>query len=202
MAEYAPNSHKYREEQKQAAKEKEIKKVVTSPVTVKKKSEIRKFADVFISEDIATVKSHAINEVLVPTIKKAVVDIVTDGINMMFFGSTGRDKKRNGTNYVSYNSYSSGTKADRFASDSVSTNRFDYGDIVFKYRGEAEAALSQLRDVIEDYGFVTVADLFDMVEQTAPHTANRYGWTNLNSADVIRVRDGYVIKLPTARVID
>lgn len=202
MSEYTPNSHKYREEQKQAAKEKKIEKVVSNPVTIKKKSEIRKFADVFISEDMDAVKSHAVNEVLVPTIKKAIVDIVTDGINMIFFGSTGRDKKRGSSGYVSYNSYSSGTKADRFASESNTSTGIDLDSIVFKYRGEAEAALSQLRDVIEEFGFTTIADLYDMVDRTAPHTANRYGWTNLNNADVVRVRDGYVIKLPKARVID
>ena len=57
-------------------------------------------------------------------------------------------------------------------------------------------------DVIEQYNVVSVLDLYDMVDMSAPHTANKYGWTNLRNADVVRVRDGYVIKLPKPFPID
>ena len=57
-------------------------------------------------------------------------------------------------------------------------------------------------DVIEQYEVVSVSDLYDMADLVAPHTGNRYGWTDLRNAEVIRVRDGYVIKLPRALPID
>ena len=50
---YTPNSHKYKEEQKRAAatEEKRVVKVAKGPVKTKK-NEVRKLADIFISEDV------------------------------------------------------------------------------------------------------------------------------------------------------
>ena len=72
------------------------------------------------------------------------------------------------------------------------------GDITFETRGDAEAVLEQMDDVIDRYGIVTVADMYDMADLTAPYTSNKYGWTSINSAEVVRVRDGYILKLPKA----
>ena len=52
MQDYKPNSHRFKEEQKKAAaEEKKIEKVVKGKVKTKKRSEISKLSDVFISED-------------------------------------------------------------------------------------------------------------------------------------------------------
>ena len=56
---YKPNSHKYKEEQKNLpAERKKVEKVVTGKVKTKKKSEASKLKDVFISEDVSNVKSY------------------------------------------------------------------------------------------------------------------------------------------------
>jgi hypothetical protein len=50
---------------------------------------------------------------------------------------------------------------------------------------------------------VTVADMYDMADSTAPYTSNRYGWTSLRTAEVKRVQGGYyIIDLPKAAPID
>lgn len=205
MNEIKPNSHRYKEEQKTEPAEKVIKKIDVGNVKVRKKSGAKKLTDVFISEDAANVKSYIFMDVLVPAIKKAISDIVTDGIDMILYGEArGRDKKRGGSSkvsYVSYNKYSDPRDDRRYVS-SESRGRFDYDELIFESRGQAEAVLNQMFDVIEQYAVVSVLDLYDMVEMTAPHTANKYGWTNLRNAEVMRVRDGYVIKLPKPFPID
>lgn len=55
MEDYRSNSHKAKAEAKEAA-EKKVDKVVTGNVKRKKKSEVSKFKDVFISEDVSNVK--------------------------------------------------------------------------------------------------------------------------------------------------
>ena len=61
----------------------------------------------------------------------------------------------------------------------------------------------QMLDIIERYGFVTVADVYDMADLTAPYTSNKYGWTNIRNAETMRLRDGgFVLKLPKAMPID
>ena len=42
-----------------------------------------------------------------------------------------------------------------------------------------------------------VADLYDLAGITCRnYTANRYGWTDIQSAKVIRTREGYTLQLP------
>ena len=196
MDNYKPNSHKYKENQETS--EKRVEKVISGTAKTKK-NEVRKFRDVFISEDISNVKSYVLMDVLVPAIKNAIVDIVTDGVNMIFGTGSGR-KKTSGSNYVSYRDYSRETKRD---DNRVSSGRFAYDDILFPSRGEADAVLEQMDAIIEEYGYVTVAVMYDMADLNAPYTGNRYGWTSVRRAEIVRVRGGdYVIKLPRAMPID
>ena len=196
MDNYKPNSHKYKEIQETS--EKRAEKVISGTAKTKK-NEVRKFRDIFISEDISNVKSYVLMDVLVPAIKNAIVDIVTDGVNMIFGTGSGR-KKTSGSNYVSYRDYSRETKRD---DNRVSSGRFAYDDILFPSRGEADAVLEQMDAIIEEYGYVTVADMYDMADLNAPYTGNRYGWTSVRRAEIVRVRGGdYVIKLPRAMPID
>lgn len=202
MQDYRPNSNRFREERKKAALEdKKIEKVVKGSVTTKKKGEMSKIKEAIISEDADNVLSYIWSEGLVPTIKKAIVDIGTDALNIIFLGGTGRSKSSTSSvNYVSYSRFSD--SKDRRGPEPVARTRFDYDTFVYTHRSDAEAVLEQMNDVIDMYGYVTVADLYDMIEKSHPYTSNDYGWTNLRNADVVRVRDGYVLKLPKAMPLD
>ena len=203
---YPPNSHKHREEQKNTAvtEEKRVQKVVKSPVKTKK-NEARKFADIFISEDISNVRNYIFMDVLVPAIKKAIYDIVTNGIDMFLYGGSGRGKATTSGSKVSYTSYyhdkKSSAPVHTFDSNK-NRNGFEYEDIVFNNRGEAETVKQEMQGAIGRYGFVTVADLYDMVDLPAPFTSQKYGWMDVSNAEAMRVRDGYVLKLPKAVPID
>ena len=80
MAEYKPNSHKSKAEKTEptTSEEKRATKVISGKVKTKENNG-RKFAGMFVSEDAANVKSYVLLDVLVPAIKKAISDIVTDG---------------------------------------------------------------------------------------------------------------------------
>ena len=195
---YKPNSHKFKAKQGEDG-ERKIQKVVSGPVKVKK-NDARRFADLFISDDAKSIKSHVIMDVLVPAIKNTILDIIIDSAKMFLGG--GKSSGRTVGSKVSYRNYYD-RKEDRYSSsDNKVRSRFDYDEIIFDNRGEAEAVRDQMIEVIDKYGFVTVADLYDMVELQQPYTSNKYGWTSLANAEVVRIREGYVIKLPKARPID
>lgn len=202
---YPSNSHKYKEEQKLTSDtaEKRVSKVVKNPVKTKK-NDARRFADIFISEDISNVKNYIFMDVLVPAIKKAVYDIVTNGIDMFLYGGSGKAKSSSNNTKVSYRSYYERKDGTGYrGSENVKPrNSFDYDDIIFDNRGEAEAVKQQMQDVIVRYGVVTVADLYDMADLTAPYTSQKYGWMDVSGAEAVRVRDGYMLKLPRAIPID
>lgn len=203
MDDYKPNSHRFKEEQKASPIEsKKVEKVVAKTAKTKKKSELTKLKDVFISEDVSNVKTYIISDVLIPAAKKAIYDIITNGIDMILYGGSGRSKSKSNVDKVSYRSYYEASK-DRFGSNNVSITRgFEYDDIIFESRGEAEAVRTQMNEIIDRYGVVTVADLYEMADLSAPFTSNRYGWTSVRNADIGRVREGYVLKLSRAMPID
>lgn len=191
----------------EASNERKIGKVVSGTVKTKKKSEARKFADVFITEDIHSVKTYVFSDVIVPAVVDLIEDIVVGGIRMVLRGDAGsrRDRRSKDRDYTNYSRFSSSRDRDRDRDRDrrrESSSRFDYEELVFETRGDAEAVRDELEDVIEKYGMVTVADFYDMADRTAPYTANSYGWTNIRHADIVRTRDGYIIRLPRAAAID
>lgn len=196
MDDYKPNSYKYKEQQKALTTDKKIEKVVKGTVKTRKRNGVTKLKDVFVNEDAKNVKSYIFSDVLVPAIKKLLYDIVNDGASMLLFGNTSAGRKKTIGSNVSYRQFYDTKVDDRRP---VPSSRFDYDDLIFESRGEAEAILSRMDEVIDVYGSVTVADLYDMCELTAPYTSNRYGWSNIQTAEVARLRDGgYVLKLPRA----
>lgn len=206
---YKPNSHKFKEEQRSLAagekkpEDKKIEKVVTGVVKTKKKSEALKFADVFIAEDISSVGSSILNDVIIPALKKLIYDAGKNALEMSLFGGGRRGDRDSHGAQVSYrNFYDSDRDYDRFADRPKAKLRFDFDDIHFTNRGDAERVMDELFSSVKRYGLVTVADLYEMCGLTAPFTGHNYGWMSMRGADVERGRDGYYLKLPKAQPID
>lgn len=199
MENYKPNSHRAREEQKE---KKKVEKVVKGKVQTKKKSEFGKMADIFISEDAVNVKSYIFMDVLVPAIKKAISDIVTDGIDMILYGGTGHGKRSSKADKISYRNYYDRDR-DRYSrNDTRTRSGYGYDDVILESRGEAEDVLTRMDELMDEYGMVSVADLYDLVGISCNYTDNNYGWTNIRNAEVVRVRNGYMIKMPKALPIE
>ena len=200
--EYKSNSHRSKEGKTEALTDrKKVEKVVHGRVRTKPKSGISKITDIFISEDAANVKSYIVMDVLVPAVKKAISDIVRDGIDMILYGESRGRKSSSASGYVSYRDYSRSDDRDRFR-DSRSRSSYAHDDIVLDSRGEAEEVLTRMDELIDTYGNVSVADLYDLVGKSSEYTDNKYGWTNIRNAEPIRIRNGYMLKLPKALPIN
>ena len=194
------NSHKSRNDKKalEAKEEKRAEKVVHGKVK-KKGNGVRKFTDIFISEDVSNVKDYILMDVIVPSVKKAVYDLIVGALDMSLYGGRGNSGKRPTADKVSYRDYSSVSRRDGYSSDRTRTSSgYSYDDIVVETRGEAEAVLSRMDEIMEEYEIVRVADLYDLVGVTGDYTDNKYGWTNIRNAKIVRVRDVYKIDMPRA----
>ena len=195
MEEYKPNSHKSKETQ-EAIAEKKVEKVVTGAVKVKKKNGFEKLAGTFVPDDVDNVKSYIMQDIIVPAIKDVILDAVR-----AFLGVNGRrlSPLRPAASYKDYY----GRKDDRpTANTPRNRSGYDYEDYVITNRGEAEDVLSRMDEMISVYGMVSVADLYDLIGVTGNYTDNKYGWTDIRSASVVRVRDGYIVKMPKAMPLD
>lgn len=205
MENYKPNSHKSKEKNETGIERKKLEKIVDGTAKLKKKSTTRKFADAFISEDVSNVKSYIFSDVLIPAAKKLVSDIVKDGIEMILYGGTGNRDRRSSTfrgDYVSYDKYSRRGDERRYRDERSNRAGYSYDEIVLETKGDAEAVLDRLSELIDTYGQATVLDLYDIVGITGRYTDDKYGWMSIRNADSVRVRDGYLLRLPKALPID
>ena len=195
---YKPNSHKSKTTEEPANK-KQIEKVVRGTVKTKPKTGLSKVAGGITSN----LTRYAWEDVLLPSFKKAVTDIVKDGIDMIMYGETrGRRSNSGASSYVSYRDYSRRDDDRRDRGTSRTRSGYAPDDIILESRGEAEEVLSRMDELIETYGVVSVADLYDLIGKTCQYTDNKYGWINIRNAEPIRVRDGWMLKLPKATAIN
>jgi hypothetical protein len=173
------------------------------PVKVRKRSGLSRSFDEFVRDDLNKVKEFAITDVIVPAIKKSISDIFKTGIDMILYhGETGSSSRRYpDSSKVSYRSYYDSAPARR-TSYSDRRNAYYCDERIFDSRGEAEAKLAQLDDIMARYHLVRVADYCEIVGITGNYTDNDYGWTDLRTAEVVRVREGYIIRMPRALPID
>lgn len=187
-------------------KEKKVEKVIDGDEFVTRRRPLgKKMSDIFLNGDIDDVKSYLINDVLIPSIKETIFDLVNKGLDMLLFNSTsGRSSSKSNQTYISYNTYSN--KDYRHTSDRSGSRkdsvRVDDEELVFRERGPAEMVLERMWSIFREYHIVTKADLNDLLNRTGNFTDNNWGLTDMSGACVERVRGGYLLKLPRWKHLD
>ena len=190
------NSNKTEQKQTKA------QKVINGTATVKKKSGLSKFASDFISEDAGSVKEFVLYDILVPSVKRAISEMFKGAIDIFLYGKTSANKPSTPTSNIAYNRLykpQNNTYGNNGITPHQTRSTYSYDNIVLESRGDAEAVLDAMGEIIDQYGMVKVADLYDLVGVTGSYTDNNYGWTNISAAHVVRLNEGgYLIKLPRA----
>lgn len=200
MEEYRSNSIKSRDGSNEPIPERKVKPVISGGATTQKKTGLGKFTSTIIAEDINSVGSWIFSEVLIPSFKKVISDVVTNGIDMLLYGKASGPSNSTASK-ISYRSYYQRSYDEPLRSGS-SNNGFDYDNILFNTRGDAEAVLTGMEDLLDKFDTVSVADFYELSDVACPsYTANKYGWSTLRGAEVLRCRDGYIIKLPKPVVL-
>lgn len=92
-------------------------------------------------------------------------------------------------------------KIKKLCDKELSTNMWKT-DFFFDSRSSAEKVLEELDDYMKLYGTISVANVYYLAGEWVPYTANNYGWKNLNTASVVRVHNGYELRLPSPIRID
>ena len=191
----------------------DIQKVeLKGKVVQKKQSFGDKLKETFIAEDARDVGDYILWDILVPTIKRTIRDIIVGSADRIFLG-TGTSSSQNlvrehgVTRVVTRNDYSSISSRKSAVSSIPSAKttgrspNFGLNDVIFESYDDAANVLDRMVDFLETYGNVSVDDFFDLVGKSAPYTAQNWGWKNLSAASIVTVSGGYFIKLPTPVII-
>ena len=180
--------------------------VVRHKALVRDKTFVQKVASLFVAGDSQSIVSYVINDILLPTAKSTIQEVITSGIDMILFGearSQNRSSGRSGygRTTVSYGSYYQDrgvSNRRRYGKQSTSRDKFNLDDIFFRHGDEATEVLDQLCERLEEYKAVTVADFFDLASvDGATWAHNKYGWDDLSEAYCTHRREGYQIVLPS-----
>ena len=197
MEEFKPNSNRSKEVAKAGTPEKKVTKVVSG-----KLKKTNRLKDIFISEDASSVKSYILTEILVPMIKKTISESLRAGLDILFYGENGRTERNTNPSRLSYNAYYFGGNDRRTYTAARPKTAYSYENILLPTRADAMEVLEQMDELIERYGIVSVADLYGLVDLPCDYTADKYGWKDLQTAEPIRVDDGYILRLPKALPIN
>lgn len=176
--------------------------VVSGGTSIKKKSDLKKVLDAFISEDLENIKSYIIFDVIAPIIKDGIANIIKNGTDMILYGRVKDSSSfRPAGSKISYGSYFMGSAPKQPQTQARRLDDFD--DVLFADRRDAEAVLTAMYDLINQYGIATILDLYEFARaENKNFMANKYGWTDLRGASIVHVRDGWIIKMPKPMPID
>ena len=204
---YDPNSNNLIKKNKSDNNDvgkKKVNKVVNGDVKTRKKTKADEFADDLIAQSMTSVVSDVFTEMLLPSFKNMISDAVKSGIDRLLFGDSSHrtNTNSNPASKISYSKYY--TEQSNYRPEVPVRRReaYDYNNIIFNSRGDAEAVLMRMDELISKYEVVSVADLYDLAGITGDYTDYKYGWTDIRSARIERIRDGYIIRMPKALPLD
>lgn len=198
----------------QTTQEKTVKKSYKESRVIRKKSPMKRFTESFLGEGVTNVADYIMKDILVPATKNVMSDSVgyffdsiLDGFESLLFGEPRsrhlrREISRAGQSFIRYDKVSY-KEPDRREIRRNRNSRHDFDELtIFKTRNAAIDVRDLLVERLEEYGFVTVAHLYNLLEITPNYTDEKYGWDDLSNSKVRPVRDGYLLVLPKPILID
>ena len=210
VPEYPSNSNKSKSEGQPPEQDK-VAPVVTNPVGIKKKRN-NKFLRMIFRQDFKDVKQGIVTDYLEPTVQnlawafiQAGIDGITNILCMMVYEDyRPLEKNRLPAERYSYNNYYS-SSSPRPAP--TMTSEINYDEFTYWTRGEAEAVLNELKNLIARCKWASVLDLYNLSKvSTSNYTLQDWGWENLDFAEIHQAYDEdrrlvYTISLPKAKMI-
>lgn len=207
---YSANSNKSK--QPEASEAPRIAGPVISGTAVERKEPLsRKFLSAYAGDSAQSVGQYLLLEVVVPSSKNLIADIVTQGINRMLYGTS----RPSGVNNISsvggrtsygkfFNGGGGGQPVQNNQQPPISQQaraNHMFNEIVLQTRADAELVLDSLRELIDQYGNAKVVDLYSAVNISSDFTDQKYGWKSLSRAGIIQIREGYLLDLPKPEVL-
>lgn len=193
--------------------EKAIEKIVTGEVVVRKKSFGQRFKGIFFGGDFKTAATYVAADVLLPSLRNMLADATKGAVDRVIYGESAYTRRGRAPEYrprVQYNNpINRATRDPRELSARLPDqpphpyrqNRHEASEIILASREEAELVLERLIDIVDKYDTASLADLYDLVGLKSDHVDNKWGWTFLNTAQVIQLREGYLLELPPLEVL-
>ena len=212
------NSHSARQEQKATPARKavggppeaekprpELSSIVEGTVSIRKPPWYKRAIRSMIADDATSVGDYLVQDVILPNVKRFIAELIQTGTDRVLFGSVRprrigiRDDPRGPVSSMR-------SRYDRMAEGSVDARatrvtrdqraRHAFNEITLNDRQEAIYVVDSLIAYIAEYGAVSVAELYTLLGETGSHADQRWGWSDLSTAEVKQHRGGWLLDLP------
>lgn len=181
------------------------KKIISGEAVLRKPSTGAKIKNVLWGSHAKMAMGFVVTSVVLPAVRDLAEDAVTSFIRGMFNGPGERNtgpRRVGNSNYVNYSSYAKKEEAPkRVISDrGRATHNFD--ELVLSTRAEGDQILGNLQELIEQYGFAKVSDMYEMAGVSGSFADNKWGWSDISSARVRAINGGYLLEMPRTEASD
>jgi hypothetical protein len=188
--------------------EKNVEKIVTTDVVVRKKTIGKKMKDIFFGGDFKNAFRYVAADVLLPAVRNMIADAGTEGIRRIIFPeSQARVRRDYRSGYAPRTSYNNPLiRPGRDPREAaylpqqpphvVKQSRSEINEIIFPTRDESMLVLEGMINIIDKFETVSVADFYTLIGLPSTYVDNSWGWTFLNNVDVRQIREGFVIDFP------
>lgn len=191
-----------------------IPKIEGMQIVEKKKGLGQRIRESFGGEDAKTVGQFIVLDVLLPGARDILFNIIHEGAHRSLYGASGGRRNSSvgssvvgsvvrGTNYGSISTQGrivgSGVRSAPTGPTQEDIRNFDFSKFAFPQRDQAEEVIERLSDAIDEFGVVTVADVFDFLGKTGNgFTDLKFGWDSaaFAGARVRPVHGAYILDIP------
>lgn len=191
----------------------------------KSESTAGRIKEAIFAESFSALKDHVVYNIVLPSVRRTLHDIVTGAADLVFGGSGSRSLSSSlyserGVTYPrsSYKSYSNSTRSTRGLPDRTGAvvypsktatrpRNFHLDEVIFDQYDDASDVLTCMIDFLTEFKRISVTDFYDLlpddvVPERIDYTAQNWGWRDLDTAYIANaLGGGYVIKLPRPVVI-
>lgn len=163
----------------------------------KKVTGLAKLGKAIINDDFDQIGKSLVDDILIPSLKNTFAALGKNFIDMLFFGESKGNYYGQGASgyHNSYKSNNGNNNNNKPVMQEIG-DCFAFASPAIATRGDAERIIYKLNKVLDEWGYVEVSNMYELVNEIAPYTYNGYGWYNLNEAKAALGRDGYYIRLP------
>ena len=175
--------------------------VVNEEEPKKPKGKVGKFLGNFFHGDFKSIKNYIftdVKKVAIDDAMKILADAGKGAVDRIIYGASEEAPTSNSTvRSVNYQGAFGSKSGQR------STPQPKFGSLVLDSVDDCQKILKNLQGIIDRCGVVTVLQMYDMAGYyTDMHTANKYGWTSIGSAKIIKGDIGWKLEMPTPMPLD
>lgn len=190
----------------------DIRTIPNSGAQIRKKDILRRIIDFFFADELDQIGPYLKTDVVKPTIRELGYNIAVRTAEMLFLGTRGaasakRSRSDGNPSYVQYGKYYTGSGAPEqrinLAKNVYSEDEAFFPDNADKSgsplvsKDKANNLIIILNEQIERSGKARKSMVYDILEITGrDYTDEYYGWMEPIASEPVRVRGGYVVRLP------